>query len=145
MEIIRLKNYHDDLLKYNFIKCRINHKPIPWQTPRINFKIKRFYDPQKSVKKTYRLALEILEKKDMEPNKKDFGYYVHFKYFMGKPHPTKKYYNEKPDSSNMTKFLEDVFKGILWEDDSKIVCSVVDQFYSKPPGHTEIQVVRFCC
>ena len=127
----------------HLLKCIVDITPVSWATPRVNFKSRFLYDSQKTIKKTHRAALQVLNGSTDHASIKNLSLHLRIVYHMGKPHKHKKYFNTKPDFSNMLKFTEDCFKGVLWEDDSRIVSIDGTQLYSEPPGYTEIDVYKY--
>jgi Holliday junction resolvase RusA-like endonuclease len=123
----------------------IDGNPIPLQRHR-NFG-KRCYDPQKKQKADMVKFLDFYIKPLVGPS---VALKLHVEYHMPIPKSyTKRSASEalwsphtkKPDLTNLMKFTEDVFNGILWEDDSFISEIYGRKFYSNHPKtvfHIEI-------
>lgn len=120
------------------------------------------YDPQEGTKKTIKWLMKVeyhnaLNSNDTQISSeaaeiiKAESVVVNFEFYMPVPESESsaqknlKYWgmenhNKKPDCSNMIKFYEDCANGILFSDDSKIICGSFLKKYSKNP-RTEIEIV----
>lgn len=111
--------------------------PIPLQRHRNSGK--RCFDPQKKVKETLQLyiknrfrglfpaceAIKLVVEYHM-PIPKSYSKRRAKECLLG-PHA------KKPDLSNLIKFTEDTFNGIVWQDDSLITQIEAMKFYSEVP------------
>lgn len=121
--------------------------PIPLQRHRHSGK--RCFDPQKKEKETIRWvlksalntvyvasnAIKLVVEYHM-PIPKSYSKKRAKECVLG-PHAT------KPDLSNLIKFTEDVFNGIIWQDDSLISQIEAKKFYSPIPK-TVFKIEEIC-
>ena len=111
--------------------------PIPLKRHRHSGKTT--YDPQKKEKDRLRWYV-LSQYRDSVPARDPFHLKIEFlmpipqsislkkaREISMKPH------SKKPDLSNLIKFVEDCFNGILWEDDNLISSIEATKFYSESP------------
>lgn len=115
--------------------------PIPLKRVRVCGK--RFYDSQTKVKEQMRNKIEIASKRILSPNE-TLKVKLWFIMPIPKSWPLKralnaKWHNSRPDVDNLCKMIFDVFNGILWHDDCKIVDIHATKEYGPEPK-TVIQV-----
>jgi Holliday junction resolvase RusA-like endonuclease len=124
--------------------------PISWARPRYNGKTKIFFDKQVAEKEMYRACVRSMHKGAIVPFR-DCPLELTVTFFMPLPigEKTRKlrseqhYVMSRPDLSNLIKFLEDAFNGILFEDDALISVIQAKKVYDiKPRVEFEIKPIK---
>ena len=114
------------------------YPPVPWQ--RSGHHGKKHYDRQKKLKDAY---IHMI-KPQLTPNFKPYAtpIDVRFEFHMQIPKSLSNikkekllgtFHYKKPDLSNLIKFVEDTFNGILWKDDAQISYMFATKKYGKEP------------
>lgn len=111
------------------IKIMLPGPPVPLARPRFSGKLKRTYDPQKTIKHQYQLILQ-----SQLPPAYTYTQYpksIIILFYMPIPKHTPKYkkrllsdnahpHYKKPDIDNLIKFILDISSGILFHDDAQV-------------------------
>lgn len=111
--------------------------PIPLKRHRHNGK--RCYDPQKKEKSNHQWFIKSFLS-ELKPTINAIKLVVEYHMPIPKSYSKKRAlkcllgpHTNKPDLSNLVKFTEDTFNGMLWEDDSIIAEIEAKKFYSRDP------------
>lgn len=119
------------------MKIEIPGPPIPLKRARVD--PRGFYDPQYQAKQNLVWYLKStypgIEVTD-EPLKVRFEFYMSIAKSWSKKKKREALGNvhtSTPDLSNLIKFYEDAFNGVLWKDDAQIVEIVASKIYALEP------------
>ena len=113
--------------------------PVAWSRAGLNKATGTLYDKQRDLKIYQRLLLEQQHGQD-KPLKGPLAFYVTFYMQIPKSYSAKKqralegkYHCSKPDNDNLQKFIEDLVKNLIIEDDSQIAVTSARKIYSSNP------------
>jgi Holliday junction resolvase RusA-like endonuclease len=107
--------------------------PVPLQRARVNPHSKRPWDPQKRIK--YQIA-QLISAQDPLKILYEGPLELKITFYMRRPKSAKRseiFHSNRPDISNLLKFIEDVAQGILYKDDCTISRVVMEKIYGSPP------------
>lgn len=126
----------------SLISFTVYGEPIPWKRPRFNSKSKHVFEDSK-VKDYKAKVIEAFEESGGKVYEKDVPLKMSVDIFMSVPKSAslKKRFNiiaytrptKRPDNDNIYKGIADALNGVAYYDDSQIVRTEINKFWSIDP------------
>lgn len=126
----------------SLISFTVYGEPVPWKRPRFNGKSKHVFEDSK-VKDYKAKVIEAFEESGGKVYEKDVPLRMSVDIFMSVPKSAslkKKYHligderpTKRPDNDNFYKGIADALNGVAYYDDSQIVSTEINKFWSIDP------------